>query len=223
MSNELPKLDTRHDRTDKQENTHRWWRFTWGTELLDGILRDFTKLLQKHKSKLWVEITSSISCLQKHSHPLIIHFHTNALENFDSVTEERPSLKQDMAVICQAAHRIFVITQVKQAKRETTFPRAKLQKSCNTRIYRLKESPAEAPHFTFSLLPSVIRQVTSVFCNAQALCLGMFYLLSGTSCWEPKYVLYLKWGGIVGFALCLLHVSEVFVHWEFWGSLQPVI
>lgn len=67
------------------------------------------------------EITPRICCLQKHSHPYNTLSHFYALENFPPVTEEQPSLKQNMAVIRHATHKNS-LTQVKKEKRKPLSP-----------------------------------------------------------------------------------------------------
>lgn len=83
-------------------------------------------MLKEPKSKLWVEITPRICCLQKHSHPYNTLSHFYALENLPPVTEEQPSLKQDTAAIRHAAPRNSLTRVMKE--REATVTRAKLQK-----------------------------------------------------------------------------------------------
>lgn len=201
--------------TGDNETSLRNWNY------LDGISKDLAKHTQpQHKSKLWVGITSRISCLQKHSHPYITLSHFYALENFPPMTEGQSSLKQDMAVIRLAARRNS-LTQVKQGERNHFHQSKTTKMSCKNRIYLLKESPAQVPHFTLSLLCSVIKQVTSVLCGAKALCLvrGCFIYSQARPTWYPCPVT-LNDGWEDGSApLCLHPVNGVFTHWVFGGSL----
>ena len=123
------------------------------------------------------------------------------------MTEERPSLKQDMAIICQAAHRNST-TQVKQAKRNH-FPQSKTTKRVIILEYIYLKNLPQKFHISPSLSSHLLSDRWHLSFVMPKHCGDVLFafrhILLGT------YVLNLKWGGIVGgFALCLLHVSEVF-------------
>lgn len=75
------------------------------------------------------------------------------------------------------------MTQVKQEKRNHFCQSKTTKTSYKNRIYLLKESPTEVLRFIFSILWSVIKQVTYFFYRAQALCqiLGCFIYLQAYS------------------------------------------
>lgn len=80
-----------------------------------------------------------------------------------------------------------ILWQVKQGKRNHFHQSKTTKMGYKNRIYLLRESPSEVPHFTPALLWSVIKQVTSVLCSTKALGLvcGCFIHLQTHSAGNP--------------------------------------
>lgn len=63
-----------------------------------------------------------------------------------------------------------ILWQFKQGQRNHFHQSKTTKMGYKNRIYLLRESPSEVPHFTQALLWSVIKQVTSVLCSTKVLC-----------------------------------------------------
>lgn len=124
----LPQLNKARENAGDGEISWRGWNY------LDGILKDFTKQThthtqrqtQAHKSKLWVEITSRISCLQKRSHLYNTLSHFYALENFHP-WQKSSDLWNRIWQWFAMLHAGILWRRLSE-ERETTFTGAKLQK-----------------------------------------------------------------------------------------------